>query len=842
MKYSILMFISRTSQKFILIKISFLVFLGAIAIIREKATAQIIPDATLGTERSIINPNVNVNGIPSDQIEGGAIRGTTLFHSFQQFNIEPGRSIYFTNPTEIKNILSRVTGNNPSNIFGTLGVLGNANLILINPNGILFGPNARLNLRGSFVASTASSIQLSDGSFFSATNPQPAPLLTINVPIGLQFNQTPKSIINQSIVTNSSGRIVGLEVPAGQTLALLGGNIDLEGGRMTAAGGRIELSSVQGESFVSLKLLPVLSLGYESVQNFGSVQLSQEAKVDTSGTASGEIQIWGVRVALRDGAQIENSTLGAQDAGNLLVNALESLEMTGVRSQVDPNTPTQTSGGLISEAQQQAAGNGGNITVKTRNLTLRDGAQISTTTLGIGKAGNVSINASESVTAIGFDQPTSSPSGIFARAGNSDRPEIKETGAGGSLTILTQRLSLQQGAQMSVSTGTTGQAGDFTVIADQVELVGETLDGNFGSGLFAQALSGSQSKGGNLNIQTGRLLIKDGAEIAFGARANTTQPGGSLTITATESVQIIGIGANSSVPSRLLGRSQGAGGAGDLRIETPKLVVRDGAEITVSGTGTGAAGNLRVSADVIQLDNQGKLTATSVAGDRGNITLNASTLQLRHQSLISTNAKGTASGGNIAINTETLVALENSDITANAEQSFGGQVQIQTQGIFGTAFRQQQSSNTSDITASSERGAEFSGKVDIQISNINPSQGLIQLSDNFVDSTELIVKRCSPGANNTFTITGRGGLPPSPSEPLSGDNLWVDLRETYTNKNQSVEVIPNRASVPDPLIEAQGWFKSPNGEVILTAHQANLTSTHWWTLPNCTAKQVHLKN
>lgn len=847
MKHSIPKFTSRTSRKLLLIKISYWAFLGAIAIITENATAQIIPDVTLGSESSIITPNIN----NIDQIEGGAIRGTTLYHSFQQFNIAPGQNVYFTNPTQIKNILSRVTGNNPSHIFGTLGVLGNANLILINPNGILFGPNARLNLSGSFVASTASSIQLSDGSFFSATNPQPVPLLTINVPIGLQFNQTQRNIINQSVATDSSGKIVGLEVPANQTLALVGGDIELEGGRITAAGGRIELGSVQGESLVSLRLLPNLALGYESVENFGSIQLSQEAKVDTSGTARGEIQIWGGRVALRDGAQMENSTFGNQDAGNLSVNALDSLELIGVRSQVDPDNPQKISGGLIAEAQQQATGKGGNIIVNTRNLTLRDGAQISATTLGVGQAGNISINASESVTAIGFDPLTDSPSGIFARAGDPNKEDIRETGAGGNLTILTQRLSLQQGAQISVSTITTGQAGDLTIIADQVELIGEAFDGDFGSGLYAQALFDSQGKGGDLNILTSRLLIQDGAEILFGARDNTTQPGGSLRIRATESVQIVGVG-NSGYSSALFGRSEGAGGAGDLSIVTPKLVVKDGAEITVSGTGTGAAGNLSISANLIQLDNQGKLTATSVAGDRGNITLNASSLQLRRQSSISTNATGAATGGNIAINTQTLVALENSDITANAEENFAGRVQIQTRGIFGTAFRQQQSPNTSDITASSERGAEFSGIVEIQIAKINPSQELIQLSNNFLDRTELIVQQCRPRVGNSFTITGRGGLPPSPSEPLSAGNLWandlwINLRETYPNANQSV--IPHvfqresdRASAPEPLIEAQGWFKSPNGDIILTAHQVNLTNLHQWALPECTTKQLKHKD
>jgi filamentous hemagglutinin family protein len=133
-----------------------------------------------------------------DQINGGATRGTNLFHSFQEFNVSEGRSAYFTNPAGIENILTRVTGTNPSNILGTLGVSGgNANLFLINPNGIIFGPNARLDVGGSFVASTASSIKFADGTEFSAVNPSAPPLLTISVPIGLQFNGTEGDIVVQ---------------------------------------------------------------------------------------------------------------------------------------------------------------------------------------------------------------------------------------------------------------------------------------------------------------------------------------------------------------------------------------------------------------------------------------------------------------------------------------------------------------------------------------------------------------------------------------------------------------------------------------------------------------------
>ncbi|MFM7382924.1 MAG: filamentous hemagglutinin N-terminal domain-containing protein, partial [Microcystaceae cyanobacterium] len=120
------------------------------------AQAQVIPDQTLGSENSVVTPDV-INGIASDRLDGGAIRGSNLFHSFQEFSVREGRGAYFANPAGIANIFSRVTGGNISQIMGILGVLGNANLYFLNPNGILFGPNAQLDVKGSFLATTADS-------------------------------------------------------------------------------------------------------------------------------------------------------------------------------------------------------------------------------------------------------------------------------------------------------------------------------------------------------------------------------------------------------------------------------------------------------------------------------------------------------------------------------------------------------------------------------------------------------------------------------------------------------------------------------------------------------------
>ena len=142
----------------------------------NSAFAQIQPDNTLGTENSIIN---NIDAL-NKRIDGGVKLDANLFHSFREFNVSEGGSVYFANPQGITDIFSRVTGNNPSNIFGKLGVLGDANLFLINPNGIVFGENASLDVGGSFVASTANGIEFGELGVFSSSNPETPRLLSVN--------------------------------------------------------------------------------------------------------------------------------------------------------------------------------------------------------------------------------------------------------------------------------------------------------------------------------------------------------------------------------------------------------------------------------------------------------------------------------------------------------------------------------------------------------------------------------------------------------------------------------------------------------------------------------------
>lgn len=227
--------------------------LSMIVFDQSSVSAQVVPDGSLGNERSNIQRDVLVNGERGDQIEGGSRRGGNLFHSFEAFNVADGQRVYFASPEGVDRIFSRVTGTSRSEIRGTLGVAGSADLFLLNPNGILFGRNARLDVNGSFVASSASAVQFGDRGVFSATDPQALPLLTISAPIGLQLGTNPGNLTVRGTGHNLSYRpdtdtvrvdSPGLQVDVDRTLALIGGDLQLQGGGLRSESGRIVLGSV----------------------------------------------------------------------------------------------------------------------------------------------------------------------------------------------------------------------------------------------------------------------------------------------------------------------------------------------------------------------------------------------------------------------------------------------------------------------------------------------------------------------------------------------------------------------------------------------------------------------
>ncbi|MBF2028064.1 MAG: filamentous hemagglutinin N-terminal domain-containing protein [Oscillatoriales cyanobacterium C42_A2020_001] len=852
------------------------------------AIAQIIPDATLPVN-SIVTPGCTVC-----VIDGGTTRGTNVFHSLREFSVPTGGVAWFNNAPQVQTILARVTGNSVSTIDGLIRANGTANLFLLNPNGIIFGTNAQLNIGGSFLATTANSFQFSDGSEFSATNPSTSPLLSVNVPVGLQFGQAPGEIVNRSRVSIPGiAQPVGLAVQPGRTLALVGGDVTLENGNVTAFAGRVELGSVQKQGIVSLTPISQgVALAYAG-ESFGTIRLIG-GEVETSGNPGGAIQIQGRSLRLTDNFRIASFNLGAQPGGNILINATDSLELVG-RSDYVEVLQALTGGTLnpgvvrnIISSLTLGSGTAGNIVINTGNLTMREGGYIASTTAGSGRAGDLIINASELVDL--------SESGLF------NGTFVGSRGDSGALTINTRTLIARNNGQISNATYGFGKGGSLTVNASEsLQLMGSqpipapALNNDFVTGIFTNASVTGNGEAGNLTLLTKNLTLTQGARIS----ADSNSPkglggGGNVTVRASESIQLSGTSPGTGKPTSIsaFGIRQG----GNVELTTQTFTAQDGAGVSVLSPGN--AGNLELVANSILLSDRAFLEATSLLGEGGNLRIQTHTLQLRQNSRINTSAGltgGNGSGGNIRITADFIIGVlaENSDISANAFAGSGGRVDITAKGIYGLKF-QLKDSPFSDITASSQFGVN--GTVTINSLNIDPNRGLIDLPANLVDPSNQIVQGCNPDQqttqqSNRFIITERGGLPAQPEETFSGsDRPLVTLTElvgeaearsredfrleelrgrsqeggarrgdegvrewgseissTHPSTHSSIfnpqspiaSLSPAPLSPlpdsPSPLTEAQGWAIAPDGSIYLVVNAANVTPNSRqpeWNCPN----------
>lgn len=866
-----------------------LLTLGCLASINT-ATAQVSSDGTLST--TVTSPDGS-----NFTIENGDQAGGNLFHSFSQFSVPTGGSAVFQNPVDVQNIISRVTGGAISNINGLIQAQGSANLFLLNPAGIVFGPNASLNIGGSFFATTANSLLFGDGVEFSATNLQTPPVLSVNIPIGLRFRDNPGDITNQSIAVDNSGNPVGLQVQKGNSLALVGGDVNLlDGGRLTAAGGRIELGGLAQAGTVGLETNSnTFRLNFPSNILLSNVTLANDARVAVRGNGGGDIAVntniftatnggrlvGGIEgTATKKGGDITvksnefnisgvgRSGLGAGiyqqlvanasgDAGNININTksfnasldarVENNILSGGRGSAGDINITAKSLSLTNDAQVrgivEAGGNGkaSNINIQVGSLLVTNGSQISTSLFrpfgdrpgAQGSAGNIQVNASDSVTLSGYGS-TGFSSGLLALA------ERETFGSAGNITVTTSNFRITDGAFITVSTfNSTSDAGDITINAKNFEAL------NGGQLLTTTRTSG---KAGNIKLNVTDKITLSGSDSNFANRVAQVEQ--RLKSTPGNTDVLSDVVKNQGAVSGLFAITElnSTGNGGSIIISNPiELVITDGNRIAVDSRGGGNAGDLQIQADKITLDRGALLSAITASGKGGNIALRSQDfLLLRNNSQISTTAGTTGTGGdggNITIDTPFIVAfpLENSDITANSFRGSGGKIVIKTQGLFGINPLSQQDLEklrpqdldpnklqTNDITAISQQNPTLSGTVEINTPDVDPSQGLVELPENLTDPTDQIAQNpCQKGAGSSFTIIGRGGLPSSPNDNFNSDNVRVDLVKPSTTSNNSPNSTINQPTTQPTakqIIPAQGWIFNNKGEVVLTAYDPNTTS------------------
>ena len=718
--------------------LSFLLSLSCIslsyAIASNSAKAQINPDGTTPT-------NV-VEGNNESIITGGTnpSSGSNLFHSFSEFSVTPDSGAFFDNAANIQNIFSRVTGANPSTIDGLIRA-NDANLFLINPNGIIYGSNASLQLGGSFYGSTADSILFSNGEF-SAVNPDNTPILTINAPIGLSFRDNPATID----VRSTAGDATGLQITTGETFGLFGGEINLDSNTISAPGGTVELGGLAAAGTIEITELDnSFQFSFPDGVTRSNVTLSNGATINVAGADGGFINVNANNLTLSGASNFFAGIaegLGSPEAqaGDINLNASGNINLSGVSS-------------LQNRVNPGATGNSGNVNVTASSLNITEGAFISASTLGIGNGGDINVAVDGAVTIDGFVENVSF-SRLATVIGNSAE------GDGGDINISADSLSVSNFGVINTAIfptlvnpdtgesipGGQGNGGEIQITSNTLNL---TEGGNITSSTAGIAGENGRSDAGDITINVSELLEATGGSFL---QSDTFGQGdaGNVTINGENAaISFDGVGENnvfsgifSSVRNDFNGLV-GNGRSGQITINADSLFLNDGAAINngLDSGVTGQGNNINLNADTVSIS--GSSVVTNVDGQQ--IPVFSSIASIVNQGAIGT-------GGNIQLTVDSLNLADS------------GNINTSTAGVEGENGR----SDAGDITINVSESLEATGGsfLNSSTSGVGDS-GIISIQSNGDGSIEL------SGLSNIFNNVESGARGNSNGVTINAGSLSV---------------------------------------------------------------------
>ncbi|MCP4698575.1 MAG: CHAT domain-containing protein [Gammaproteobacteria bacterium] len=701
--------------------------------------------------------------------EMGRQVNANLFHSFRLFNLKSTEAAYFYGPGEVENIITRVTGGQASSLNGGIFTdIPGADFYFINPAGILFGPDAWLEVDGSFHAGAADYLRLGEEGRFDAREPGNS-RLSIQPPSAFGFVNPEPAVL--SVVGNSNG---GLDSLAKGDISLIGGDVRFDSssvythtGSLTLAGKRVEVQdstmrAEQGRINIAAPDIRIhnsllaaddgqinvtgAELGNEipldapadaSLMEYGNIKISDSTQkannlkrkfgnLDVSGEKGGRIYIRSGRFEM-DNGYVFADTSGDRDG-------------QGIEVKIEDEILFDNGSRLTAEAVDfgvkgaEATGNAGNINVSANQITLLGGSQFSSRTRTQGDAGEVKINAGESIYISGnafFSEEVINSSGIAsdtAAAGNAGRIEITSpvltlaqsgtisnktlaAGDAGTIKIDTGRLVLESGGGIQLDAGNVGvdkniaggDAGSLTINASEAVEISGDFQSVFSSGLTSNTWT--NGKGGSIRLKTPSLSLKESGIIQTstvhgadagnisveatrlklsgkgGIHANTIGAGrgGRIHIVATKSIRIERV--QELKFGNISTNTSGTGDGGEIILQTPQLEISQAGRIESGSEAEGSGGNIAIEAVSLNLDSRGQISsATEAEGKGGNITLKSGHARLGGESKISAQSSGSGNAGDIDMLAASLVIEEGAALTAQADFARGGNIELNSIG------------------------------------------------------------------------------------------------------------------------------------------------------------------
>ena len=636
-----------------------------------------------------------------------------LFHGFTEFNIEENESAHFVHQQSIENIITRVTGST-SWINGKLSTSGNANFFLLNPNGIILGKHAEIDIQGSFYCTTADFIEFGDNERFYAH--QSNPMLSIASPVafgfiddnigGIQYkdgNDTEKQLLTNTDNNQSISFIGGDIIIDNSTLAVDHSLINIAGinssGTLSIINNDMENQDVS--SFTHLGNVTLTNNSLLSAHNAGMVlinadtfEMNSSSLIEienTNGRSGGKVDIHASNAYFTNEARIENWLISTSEnckgadvfltIKNDLIFSNES-KIFSIKSTDYFSTPY-----FAREASS------GNVTINASSIQFDNFSEINTSADYGGKSGDISIKANNSVL---FTENSSIKSdGVNSMAGNVSIVSKKISfvnGSGIQNTIcINDDYPTEYLSDLSDNIG-----GNIDINGDIIEFYGNTTQSasNIHTSISGEFIN--DVRAGNIVIHAKRISFLDGGALYADSESGSGH-GGAINIFATASITLKGFNPNaqysyestSAMTSRALETDmENAGNAGEIYIETPHLTLSDKAEISVSSNGPGNAGNITLKVNELEIFSDASITSSSnstgIGGDAGSIEIiSTDAITLSSNAFISTETKGTGNAGAINLLAKTIVMdnqayISSKSIRDKMDSGNAGTIKIET--------------------------------------------------------------------------------------------------------------------------------------------------------------------
>jgi filamentous hemagglutinin family protein len=746
--------------------------------------AEITTDGSLGSRANLPGPDYLIGA------DLGRHKGGNLFHSFKDFNLNSLESATFSGSNSINNIVSRVTGGNPSNIDGLIrSTIPNAALYFLNPYGIMFGPNAQLDVQGSFHASTADYLRFGDGGRFDARNLSDSLLTVAPVEAFGFLSNSPTEIKVQSseLATTSNA-----------DLSLIGGNLTINNARLSSKGGRLNLVSViqAGEVISKDDRMDMRVSDTSTFRQQGRIDMT-DSHVNMTGSSTGGVTIRGGQFFMHD-SEIDASSVTDQNGKNIDILVTDSVNISGDSTEISTHSFGKGNSGNIAitapyleivgsviDASSFGAGRAGNIDIEATKIMLKNGAYITSSIVGSGQGGHINVKSLE-LTFSGRRSGTIVELGLtFKDFPSTIGTTTFGTGLAGKIAIETDRLNMNDGI-ISADTFGTGDASSINIRAGVVNITG---------GAIVSSTTLAQGQGGDVNVEItdtlsisgkrsgliflpNNIILQDNQSIITSSTLSNAKAGrisiSAPTITLDNGASISastsgsGTAGNIEIDTKDLRITNGAqlgstsgfqigedifigtGQGGNILVQTDKLTLQEGGNITAVSLGTGNAGNIDINVANHLMSEKSAITSQTLQADGGNINIHTNGYLYLVDGDISTSVSAQkGNGGNISLTPE-FVVLDNSKIIARAVGGDGGNIDIKTTGIY--------KFSKSPIDASSKLGIDGTIKVDSP--DIDMEGFLVVLPGGFVEESLIRCDTKEIENPNTFKVTPRRKSPP----------------------------------------------------------------------------------